>query len=84
MLKIFLFEKDNTFTFSYLKHPTNQGRVYRAGTDTWKLVDENTLVISYTDGYNICSLKRQNWNTMYGNCINVEGRTVEKKLKLID
>ena len=85
--KIFLFEKDNTFTFLYLKYPNNpnnQGMVYRDGTDTWKLVNENLLVLSYTNGYNTCSLKRQNWNTMYGDCINVNGRVVKKELKLIE
>ena len=81
---IFLFDKDKTFSHLNVISPSgNQGRVFGDNDETWELTENEILVISFNNGYKICSLKRQNWNTMYGDCINKKGQVVKIQLKLI-
>ena len=93
--KIILFEKDGSFTYlNVISLSGNQGRVFGDSRDTWEK-NENTLVISFTDGYKICSAKRSvkfnlfgkifsSNQLMKGSCINKVGKAEKIKLKLIN
>ena len=84
--KIILFEKDGTFTYLNVIHDSgNQGKVYSDNRDTWE-GDKNKLFLSFTDGYRLCSLKRNTWSgsTMSGSCINKTGYKDDINVKLIE
>tara|TARA_B100000700_G_scaffold314504_1_gene401180 strand:- start:1867 stop:2238 length:372 start_codon:yes stop_codon:yes gene_type:complete len=83
---IYLFDKDKTFTYlGVISITGNQGKVFGDNDETWELSENgNLLVISFNNGYRICSLKRQGWNQMKGDCINKKGRVEKITLKLIE
>ena len=83
--QIILFEKDGTFTYLNVITSVNQGKVYSDNRDTWE-GDKNKLFLSFTDGYLLYSLKRNNWfeSAMSGSCINKKGYKDDIKVKLIE
>jgi len=83
--KIILFEKDGSFTYLNVSMKSgNEGNVYSDDRDTWK-EENNNLVLSFTDGYKICSLKPIDWpkKMMSGTCINKKGNVETMQLRLI-
>ena len=83
--KIILFEKDGSFTYLNVSMKSgNEGNVYSDHRDTWK-EENNNLVLSFTDGYKICSLKPIDWSKemMSGTCINKKGNVETIQLRLI-
>ncbi len=84
--QIILFEKDNTFTYLNIYSPSGgQGEVYSDDQDTWKLTEnKNLLVLSFTNGYMLCSVRKENWKIMTGDCINKQGFVERVNLKLIE
>ena len=83
--KIILFEKDGSFTYLNVSMKSgNEGNVYSDDRDTWKEENSN-LVLSFTDGYKICSLKPVDWSKemMSGTCINKQGNVETMQLRLI-
>ena len=83
--RIILFEKDGSFTYLNVSmNSGNEGNVYSDDRDTWK-EENNNLVLSFTDGYKICSLKPIDWSKeiMSGTCINKKGYVETMKLRLI-
>ena len=83
--KIILFEKDGSFTYLNISNKSgNEGNVYSDYRDTWK-EENNNLVLSFTDGYKICSLKPIDWSKemMGGTCINKKGKVETMQLRLI-
>ena len=83
--KIILFEKDGSFTYLNVSMKSgNEGYVYSDDRDTWKEENSN-LVLSFTDGYKICSLKPVDWSKemMSGTCINKQGNVETMQLRLI-
>ena len=72
--KILLFEKDGTFTYlNVVSSSGNEGEVYSEPHNTWT-INGDRVVISYTDGYKICSLTTNSRkNKMSGTCINKTG-----------
>jgi len=82
--KIILFETDQTFTFLNITAWTGgEGEVYSEDDDTW-MINEGLVVISYTDGYRICSLDLITTKSMLGTCINKMGLKQEVTLRLIE
>ena len=82
--KIILFEKYRTFTFLNVKMWSgNGGNVFSEDGDTW-LIAENLVVISFSDGYRICSLNLITTKSMLGTCINKIGLKNEVTLRLIE
>ena len=82
---IFLFDKNGTFSYlNVISISGNPGRVFGDENETWKLED-NKLVLSFNNGYSICSLDIKKWNpeSMEGTCINKKGKIEEIQLKLI-
>ena len=83
--EIILFERDGTFT--YLNVDTisgNEGEVYSEENDTFS-VNGDLVVISFTDGYMICSLTIHNRkDRLSGTCINKEGLVNQIKGRLIE
>ena len=83
---IFLFDKNGTFSYlNVISISGNQGRVFGVeGKDTWS-EENNKLVISFTNGFAVCSLDRKKWNPerMEGTCINKKRKVEEIQLKLI-
>ena len=82
---IFLFDKNGTFSYlNVISISGNQGRVFGDDSETWS-VENNKLVISFNNGYAVCSLDRKKWNpeSMQGTCINKIGKVEEIQLKLI-
>ena len=83
--KIILFEKDGSFTYLNVSMKSgNEGNVYSDDRDTWK-EENNKLVLSFTDGYKLCSLKPIDWSKemMSGTCINKKGNVETMQLRLI-
>ena len=83
--KIILFEKDGSFTYLNVSMKSgNEGNVYSDDRDTWK-EENNNLVLSFTDGYKICSLKPIDWSKemMSGTCINKKVNVETMQLRLI-
>ena len=82
--KIILLEKDQTFTFlNLISKSGNEGELFSDSTDTWTINDQGVVVLSFSDGYKICSLEHKK-NTLSGTCINrpglvenVKGRKIE-------
>ena len=72
--RIILFEKDGTFTYLNLVMVSgNEGEVYSESDETW-FIDEDKVVLSFTDGYYICSLTLNRLkDRMSGTCINKKG-----------
>ncbi len=93
--KIILFEKDGSFTYlNIISISGNEGRVFGDSRDTWKK-NKNKLVISFTDGYKICSVKKSSRSNLFnkitldrkimqGSCINKVGKAEKIKLELIN
>ena len=75
---IILFEKDGTFTYLDVTISSGgEGEVYSDDMDTY-LVSGDRVVISFSDGYLICSLTMGSTRSrMSGTCLNQEG-TVEQ------
>ena len=84
--RIFLFDKNGTSSqINVISISGNQGRVFGVeGKDTW-IEENNKLVISFTNGFAVCSLDRKKWNPerMEGTCINKKGKVEEIQLNLI-
>ena len=83
--QIILFEKDGTFTFLDVVISSNvDGLVYSKQNQTYS-VNEDLVVISFSDGYMICSLTINNRkDRMSGTCINKRGLVVKKNGRLIE
>ena len=83
--RVILFEDDGTFVFQNLKSNSgNEGKVFNDNTDTWKQ-NGDLLVISFTDGYKLLSLKiNKNGNKMTGSGINVKGVIDEVEAYIIE
>jgi len=82
--KIIILEDDKTFTYFNIYNPSgNTHKVFGDNSDTWKIVDEK-LVISYNDGFKICSIKVSNSAKMNGNCINKNGYVDQIEMQLIE
>ena len=82
---IFLFDKNGTFSYlNVISISGNQGRVFGDDSETWS-VENNKLVISFNNGYAVCSLDRKKWTpeSMQGTCINKKGKVEKIQLKLI-
>jgi len=79
---IILLEKNGNFTFLNVYSPSglNTGEVYRDSTDKWN-ISNGLLVLSFTNGYYICSFANINRKVMSGDCINKKG-TVSKNVQL--
>ncbi len=71
---VVLFEIDNTITYMNLVSASGvEGQVYGDEDDTY-LVSEDLVVISFNDGYMICSLTiNARQDSMSGTCINKAG-----------
>jgi hypothetical protein len=82
---IILFEKDGTFTNLRGRSITgNEGEVFSGSDDTWT-IDGDRVVISFTNGYRICSLiLNKSKDRMSGTCINKVGLVEEIRGKLIE
>ena len=83
--KIILFEKDGSFTYlNVISQSGNEGNLYSDNRDTWK-EENNNLILSFTDGYKICSLQTLNWSEemMSGTCINKKGLVEKMQLRFI-
>ena len=83
--KIILLEKDGSFTYlNVVSQSGNEGNVYSDNRDTWK-EDNNNLILSFTDGFKICSLKSFDWSEeiMSGTCINKNGLVETMQLRQI-
>ena len=60
--KIILFDKDGSFTYlNVISHSGNEGRVFGGVKNTWK-EENNKLILSFNDGYKLCSLIREDWS----------------------
>ncbi len=83
--QIILFEKDGTFTYLDVVISSNvDGEVYSEENDTFS-VNGDLVVISFTDGYMICSLTiNSRKDRMSGTCINKEGLVNQIKGRLIE
>ena len=82
--EIILLEKDGTFTrFNVISHTGNEGQVFSDDKDTWE-INNDLLVLSYTNGYRICSFKKIHSNSMLGDCINKKGNVDKVQLNLIN
>lgn len=82
---IILFEKDGTFTTLRVRSISgNEGEVFSDSDDTWT-IDGDRVVISFTNGYMLCSLiLNKSKNIMSGTCINKVGLVQEIRGKLIE
>ena len=83
--KIILFEQDLTFTYlNVVSDSGNQGLVFSDEIDTWTS-DGNLVVISFTDGYRIVSLKiNDRGDRMTGTSINKMGLIEKVNGRLIE
>jgi len=83
--RIILFEKDGTFTFLNLVMVSgNEGEVFSDSDDTWS-IDEDKVVLSFTDGYYICSLTLNRFkDRMSGTCINKKGLVEQVRGQIIE
>ena len=84
--KIILFDKDGSFTFlNVISQSGNEGRVFSGVRNTWKEEENNKLILSFNDGYKLCSLIREDWSReiINGSCINKAGNFDYMQLRLI-
>jgi len=84
--KIILFDKDGSFTYlNVISHSGNEGRVFSGVRNTWKEEENNKLILSFNDGYKLCSLIREDWSReiINGSCINKVGNFEYMQLRLI-
>ena len=82
--RIILLEKDGTFTYLNVTSISgNEGEVWGDDKDTWE-INNDLLILSYTNGYRICSFKKTHFNSMSGNCINKRGNVDKVQLSLIN
>ena len=52
--KIIIFESDGYFKYTNVKSSSgNEGNTFGDNKDTWKIIDDNLVLISFTDGYQI-------------------------------
>ena len=52
--RIIIFQSDGTFKYTNTINLTgNQGKTYDDDRDTWKIVEDNLVIMSFTDGYKI-------------------------------
>ncbi len=76
---IILFEKFGNIT--YLNQ--SRGDVFRDGQDTWTIQGEK-VILSFTNGYTLCSLKKISLKSMVGDCINKVGRATKVVMNKIE
>ena len=83
--KIILFEKDRTFTYlNVVSLSGNEGMVYSGKNETYS-VNEDLVVISFNEGFKICSLTIDSRkDRMSGTCINKQGVVNQTKGRLIE
>lgn len=83
--KIILFEEDGTLTYLNLVMVYgNEGKVFSKSDDTW-FIDEDKVVLSFTDGYRICSLTpNRSKDRMSGTCINKKGLVEQIRGQIIE
>tara|TARA_B100000925_G_scaffold149742_1_gene112405 strand:- start:999 stop:1358 length:360 start_codon:yes stop_codon:yes gene_type:complete len=83
--KIILFEKDGTFTsLNVISITGSEGEVWGDSDETWT-INGDRVVISYNNGYRICSLiLNKSKDRMSGTCINKAGLVEEIRGKLIE
>jgi len=83
-ITINLFEKDQTFTYLGVIIESNEdGIVWSEDNDTWKQTGDLVL-ISYSDGYMLCSLNLTSMKRMSGICVNKKGVKNEIKGRLVE
>ena len=82
---IILFEKDGTLTYLNLVMVSgNEGEVFSESDDTW-FIDEDKVVLSFNDGYQICSLTlNRSKDRMSGTCINKKGLVQQIRGQIIE
>ena len=82
---IVLFEKDNTFTYlNYITSVSEEGKVNSSSDHTWT-INGDKVVMSYTNGYRICSLTlNKSKDKMIGTCVNKKGTVQQSKGQLIE
>ena len=79
--KIILLEKNGIFTYLNIYSPSgNTGEVFKDDTDIW-YISNGLLVLSFTNGYKICSFADIHRKVMSGDCINKKG-AVDKNVQL--
>ena len=82
--KIINFEKDGTFSFTNIsKSSLDTGKIYNDNSDTW-YINKGMLVISYTNGYKLCSGKLTSQKIISGNCINKNALFDKFIMRVID
>ena len=83
--EIILFEKDGTFTYlNVVISSGGDGEVYSDENETYS-VNGDLVVISFNDGYMICSLTiNSRKDRMSGTCINKKGIVNQIKGRLIE
>ena len=83
--KIILFEKDGTFTYlNVVNSSGGEGEVYSEPVETWT-IDGDTAVLSYNDGYKICSLTiNSRKDRMSGTCIYKKGLVEQVRGQIIE
>lgn len=81
---LMLFENDLTFSYLNVVSRFNQGEVFHEDIDTYTVTGDR-VVVSFTDGYRICSLTLNSaGNRMSGTCINKKGEVNEITARLIE
>ena len=82
---IILFEKEGTFTYLNVRSITgNEGEVFSKPDNTWT-IDGDKVVISFTNGYRICSLElNKSKDRMSGTCINKRGLVEQIRGQIIE
>ena len=77
--KIIIFRSNQTFAYLKLtSHSGNEGKLYSDDDNTW-LINNDLIILSFTDGYMICQLNLINVQQMSGTCLNELG--VKDKVK---
>mgnify|MGYP001241327278 FL=1 len=81
---IVLFKKDGTLhLLQLISNSGNEGEVFSGEDNTW-FVNGTKLVISYNNGFMVCSFQLSNRVEMLGTCINKWGLVEKHKGKLIE
>ena len=81
---IVLFDSDGTFSYVDVLPHDNQRTVWNEDDDTFTVTGD-LVVVSFTDGYRICSMTlNSRLNRMSGTCINKVGLVNETAAKLIE
>ena len=83
--EIILFDKDGTFThLDVVNSSGGEGKVYGDEDETYS-VNEDLVVISFNDGYMICSLTiNSRKDRMSGTCINKTGLVEQLRGQIIE